>query len=142
MGGKLSSAMSNIFMNIMEKNTIKKFIDQKTLIFYGRYVDDCLLVVRKRSKNLILTEMNNFDPFLKFTSEEMHNNCIKFLDTNVIISNNKLELKQFFKHDNVVINNKKPFRLYSTKIRALLVKFTGQIIQPVIIIIANWHFLI
>ena len=107
MGGKLSSAMSNIFLNIMEKNTIKKFIDQKTLIFYGRYVDDCLLVVRKRSKNLILTEMNNFDPFLKFTSEEMHNNCIKFLDTNVIISNNKLELKQFFKHDNVVINYKK-----------------------------------
>ena len=85
----------------MEKDIIQKFVDQKTLIFYGRYVDDCLLVVRKRSKNTILTQMNNFDSFLKFTAEEMQNNCIKFLDTKVIISNNKLEFRQFFKHDNV-----------------------------------------
>ena len=51
--------------------------------------------------------MNNFDSFLKFTAEEMQDNCIKFLDTNVIIWNNKLEYRQFFKQDNVVINYKK-----------------------------------
>ena len=51
--------------------------------------------------------MNEFDSFLKFTSEKMQENSIKFLDTTVFINNNKLQLKQFFKHENVVINYKK-----------------------------------
>ena len=51
--------------------------------------------------------MNNFDPFLKFTSDEMVNNSIKYLDTIVILNDDKLELQQFHKPENVVLNYKR-----------------------------------
>ena len=50
--------------------------------------------------------MNEFDNFLTFTVDEMSENSLKFLDTKVVISDNKLELKQYFKHENVVLNYK------------------------------------
>ena len=50
--------------------------------------------------------MNNFDPFLQFTLDEMFNNSIKYLDTIVILNNDKLELQQFHKPENVVLNYK------------------------------------
>ena len=118
MGGKLSSAISNIFLNMLECEIIQGYLDQNILLFYGRYVDDCLLIVRKRYKNIILSKMNEFDSFLKFTSEKMQENSIKFLDTTVFINNSELQLKRFFKHENVVINYKKLFHLYKTKIHA------------------------
>ena len=106
MGGKLSCALSNIFLNIMETEIISKFQQEKIILFYGRYVDDILLIVRKRTKNKILAKMNEFDNFLTFTVDEMSENSLKFLDTKVVISDNKLELKQYFKHENVVLNYK------------------------------------
>ena len=54
MSSKLSPAISNIFLNMLESVIIKKYIEEKTLLFYVRYVDDCLLFVRKRYKNIIL----------------------------------------------------------------------------------------
>ena len=53
-GSKLSPALSNIFLDMMETTVIKPFLDQKILLFYCRYVNDCLLLVRKRYKNVIL----------------------------------------------------------------------------------------
>ena len=63
MSGKLSPALSNIFFHMLESVIIKKFLDQRILLFYVRYVDDGFLIVRKRQKNFILSEMNDFDPF-------------------------------------------------------------------------------
>ena len=83
MGSKLSPALSNIFLNMMETTVIKPFLDQKILLFYCRYVDDCLLLVRKRYKNVILEKMNAFDPFLKLTVVEMQNNLLIYLDTKI-----------------------------------------------------------
>ena len=71
MGGKLSPALSNIFFHMLESVIIKKFLDQRILLFYVRYVDDGFLILRKRQKNIILSEMNDFDPFLSFTIEKM-----------------------------------------------------------------------
>ena len=107
MGGKLSPALSNILLNMLELEIIKKYLDKKIVLFYCRYVDDGFLLVRKRYKNIILSEMNNFDPFLKFTSDEMVNNSIKYLDTIVILNDDKLELQQFHKPENVVLNYKR-----------------------------------
>ena len=88
MGGKLSSAIANIFLDIMEQDIIKKYFDQNILLFYGRYVDDCCLIIRKQSK--LFDEMNNFDPALKFTSEPMQNNVLKYLDTKIVLNNDKI----------------------------------------------------
>ena len=100
MGSKLIPALSNIFLNMTETTVIKPFLDQKILFFYCRYVDDCLLLVRKRYKNVILEKMNAFDPFLKFTIVEMQNNQLIDLDTKLVDTDGKLELEQYRKTDN------------------------------------------
>ena len=94
MGSKLSPAISNIFLHMLESTTITELLDQKILLFYSRYVCDCLLLVRKRAKNNILSKMNTFDSFLKFTVEEMQNDVLVYLDTKIIKNDDKLELMQ------------------------------------------------
>ena len=42
----MGSFVANIIMTEMEKIIIEKFIDDKILLFYGRYVDTTLLVIK------------------------------------------------------------------------------------------------
>ena len=118
MGSKLSPAISNIFLHMMENIVIKQFMDQNILLFYCRYVDDCLLIVRKRYKNLILNKMNNYDSFLEFTCVEMNENSLIFLDTKVIENEGNLELEQYRKTNNdstCIMNYKKSIAPYQYK---------------------------
>ena len=47
MGSSLGPLLANIIMTEMEKTIIKKFIDDKILLFYECYVDDTLVVINK-----------------------------------------------------------------------------------------------
>ena len=48
-------------MTEMKKTIIKKFIDKKkTLLFYGRYVDDTLVVIKREHLKLVYDALNNF----------------------------------------------------------------------------------
>ena len=47
MGGKLSGALSNIFLDIFEQNCIKENLKNKNIIFYARFVDDVCMIVKK-----------------------------------------------------------------------------------------------
>ena len=51
--------------------------------------------------------MNNFDENLSFTLDKMENNSIKYLDTLVVLENDKLKLQQFKKSESVIMNYKK-----------------------------------
>ena len=97
MGGKLSGALSNIFLNILEQKIVQKYIKNNKILFYSRYVDDCLVVVRKRYKSQILEEFNNFHKDLKWTVEEMENGQLPFLDTHITLEGSTLNLYQYKK---------------------------------------------
>ena len=45
MGISFGPLLANIIMTELERKVIKQFIDDKTLMFYGRYVDDTLVVI-------------------------------------------------------------------------------------------------
>ena len=45
LGSSLGPLLANIIMTELERKVIKQFIDDKTLMFYGRYVDDTLVVI-------------------------------------------------------------------------------------------------
>ena len=45
MSSSLGPLLANIIMTELERKVIKQFIDDKTLMFYGRYVDDTLVVI-------------------------------------------------------------------------------------------------
>ena len=46
MGSSLGPVLANIIMTEMEKTIIKKFIDDKILLFNERYADDTLVVIK------------------------------------------------------------------------------------------------
>ena len=94
MGGKMSGALSNIFVNILEQKIVKKYIKNHKILYYVRFVDDCLLILRKRSQKQILQEFNNFDKDLNWTVEEMKNGSLTFLDTNIKLEDSTLNLYQ------------------------------------------------
>ena len=97
MGGKLSAALSSIFVNIFEEVTISKYIKNNKVLFYCRYVDDCCVIIKKRTKGQLLKDFNNFDSGLKWTIENMKNNELIFLDTKIVLNDSTLTLHQYRK---------------------------------------------
>ena len=67
----------------IEKTIIKKFIDDKILLFYGRYVDDTLVVIRREHLRLVQDVLNNFDKNLNFTVDTFDNVVPHFLDIEI-----------------------------------------------------------
>ena len=70
-------------MTEIEKTIIKKFIDDKILLFYGRYVDDTLVVIRREHLRLVQDVLNNFDKNLNFTVDTFDNVVPHFLDIEI-----------------------------------------------------------
>ena len=53
MGSSLGPLLANIFITEMDKTIIKNFIDDKILLFYGRYIDDTLVIIKRELLNLV-----------------------------------------------------------------------------------------
>ena len=49
MGSSLGPLLANIIMTEMEKTIIDKFTDDKILLFYERYVDYTLVVIKRNT---------------------------------------------------------------------------------------------
>ena len=60
MGSPLGPVLVNIIMTELEKKVIKKFVDDGTIKFYGRYVDDALLVIKPKDTGRIHQALNKF----------------------------------------------------------------------------------
>ena len=51
----------------MEDKVIKELIDNGTIKFYSRFVDDTLLLIKEKDVELVKAEFEKFDKNLKFT---------------------------------------------------------------------------
>ena len=106
MGSKLSGALSNLFIHLMEETVVSKLIKNKTIIHWQRFADDVLCICEKDSVDLILNKINAWDKNLNFKVEKLQNNEIKFLDSRIFLENKLLKFRKFFKRDeNTVITN-------------------------------------
>ena len=54
MGGFLGPVLANIIMTEFEQTVVKPLIDSKLITFYGRYVDDTLLLIKPDTIDVIL----------------------------------------------------------------------------------------
>ena len=79
----LGPLLTNIIMTELGRTIIKKFIDDKILLFYGRYVDDKLVVIKKEHLQLVHNALNSFDKNLKFTVDLFDNVVPHFLDVEI-----------------------------------------------------------
>ena len=78
MGSPLGPVLANVFMVHLEESIAPKLKD--IMPIWERYVDDTFTVVKKGEIQKVLTELNSFHPFIKFTHEIEKENKIAFLD--------------------------------------------------------------
>ena len=67
---------------------------EKVIMFYTRYVDDTLLVIKGRDINYVLNQFNSFEKNLKFTIETFEKSVPHFLNTEICPSG----LRIYHKH--------------------------------------------
>lgn len=52
-------------------------------MFYGRYIDDTLVIIKPEDLNHVHNALNSFDCNLKFTLDTFHDIVPHFLDTEI-----------------------------------------------------------
>ena len=82
-GGSLGPVVANIIMTECEQVIVDKLMKKKVIMFCTRYVDDTLLIIKKRDINYVLNQFNSFDKNLKFTIDTFENSALHFLDIEI-----------------------------------------------------------
>ena len=80
MGSSLGPVLANIIMTELETIIIKPLMNDGTIKFYIRYVDDTLVLVKPDNIDKILNLLNSFHKNLKFTVDKFENCSVHFLD--------------------------------------------------------------
>ena len=61
MGTPLGPVLANIIMTELEEKVIRKFVKDGVIKFYGRYVDDTILVIKPKDIGRVHLALNKFD---------------------------------------------------------------------------------
>ena len=83
MGSSLGPVMANIMITELENTTIRPLINDNTIKFYSRFVDDTLLVVKAEHIPRIHNLLNQFDHNLQFTVDMFKDEIPHFLDLEI-----------------------------------------------------------
>uniref|UniRef100_A0A7M5XL39 Reverse transcriptase domain-containing protein n=1 Tax=Clytia hemisphaerica TaxID=252671 RepID=A0A7M5XL39_9CNID len=83
MGSSMGPVLANIIMTELEQKVITKLINDGTIKFYGRYVDDTLLVIKSSDLTKIHELMNAFDKNIQFTVDNFDQEIPHFLDLEI-----------------------------------------------------------
>ena len=67
MGSSLGPILANVVMEDLEEKVIRPLINDITIQFYTKYVDDILFVIKREDVSRIQNLLNNFDLNLRFT---------------------------------------------------------------------------
>ena len=85
MGSPLSPILSKIFLQHLEAAHIENIKKQYNIIYYGRYVDDIIIIYNNPTDigNEILSKFNTIHNNIKFTIEKEEKNSINYLDITI-----------------------------------------------------------
>ena len=83
MGESLGPVLANIIMTECKKVIVHKLMKENVIMFYTTYVDDTLLITKKKYINYVLNQFNSFDKNLKFTINTFENSVPHFLDIEI-----------------------------------------------------------
>lgn len=78
-GSSLVPLLANNIITEMEKTIIKKFIGDSVSLFYGRYVDDILVVIKREKLKFVHDVLNKIDKSLNFSTDILDNVVPHFL---------------------------------------------------------------
>ena len=83
MGASLGQVLANIIMSECEKLIVDNSVNEGTIKFYVRYVDDTLLLVKRQDIDKVLKVFNGFDKNLPFTVDRFENETPHSLDLEI-----------------------------------------------------------
>ena len=85
MGSPISGTLAEIFLQLIEKQNVKHWIENGDLFYYRRYVDDIFIIIDTRNidDNIIRNRMNNINSKLKFKIIAEANRSIDYLDMTI-----------------------------------------------------------
>ena len=83
MGASLGPVLANIIMTELEQKIVDQLISDDIIKFYGRYVDDTIILVKPENIEEVLRKFNSFDKNLQFTVDKFENETPHFLDLEI-----------------------------------------------------------
>ena len=69
----LGALLANVIMTDLEEKVVKPLINDNTIKFYARYVDDTLFVIKRKDVGRIQNLLIKFDTNLRFTVDLFQN---------------------------------------------------------------------
>ena len=87
MGSPISPIVANLFMEDFEAKALRSFQDPPR--YWGRYVDDTLVVIRDDVVDSFTEHINTIHPAIKFTIEKMKDQQIPVLDTHIKVNDDR-----------------------------------------------------
>jgi hypothetical protein len=105
MGSPMIPPYANIFMFMLERETVTKYIKSGILLLYKRFIDDILVFIKNDNATLesLKSDLNNINPKISLTWTAKSTNC-NFLDINLFCSEDN------YIHTNVY---QKPLNMYA-----------------------------
>ena len=107
MGARFSCAFSIIFMHIIEHKLVEQWFDRNVLqdsdlIYYGRYIDDVVIIFDQLRENTdfspILQAFNSLHRNIKFTIESnLETGFLPFLDMELYLCDDKMSTRWYAK---------------------------------------------
>jgi len=94
MGSPLSGTLAELYLQKLERLHIKHSLEAGVLKYYSRYVDDIIIIfdTRDNQTDTIVKQFNDINKNLQFKPSTENNNCINFLDLNIIRTSHNLNL--------------------------------------------------
>ena len=85
MGSSISGTIAEIYLQYIENDYIRHWLDSNEIRFYKRYVDNIFIVYNqnKIQEDQILLKINSIDNNLQFKMTTEKNNNINFLDLTI-----------------------------------------------------------
>ena len=97
MGSKLSPLLADIFMHEIECPFFNKLRCDGKVMYYGRFVDDSLIICLKEEIDNIFSLANKLHKNIEFTMEQMVDGKISYLDTEFRAIGDKVEMFHYEK---------------------------------------------
>jgi len=102
MGSPRSGTLAELYLQRIENDYIKQWIDSEEIHYYKRYVDDIIIFINinKIQEEQLLQGINRIEQNLTFKLTAEDNNKINFLDLTITRKINKLEIGIYRKETN------------------------------------------
>jgi hypothetical protein len=84
---------AKIYIQHLEEQYVKQWLDNKCILYYKRYIDDILIIYdsNKINEHEIINQANNLHKHLQFKLTSEENNSINYLDLMIYKNSNNLK---------------------------------------------------